>query len=116
MRGINAETQRKLRKELRETCHPLSKPIALSPRLQARSHHLRPSSGQTAPDVSSAETRSEAEGHVNTEEIIVDEASAESEEGGAREQQARDAFAPLSLPKTRFGALLKAIETWVQTR
>jgi hypothetical protein len=53
---------------------------------------------------------------VNTEEIVADEPSIESEEDWARKQQASDAFAPLDPPKGRFGALLKAIEIWVQTR
>jgi hypothetical protein len=52
---------------------------------------------------------------VNTEEIIAGESPKEAEENRAREF-AYDAFAPLDPPKTRFGALLKAIEIWVQTR
>ena len=53
---------------------------------------------------------------MNTEEIIEDEPLKEAEEDRSRESEAIDAFAPLEPPKTRFGALLKAIEIWVQTR
>jgi hypothetical protein len=53
---------------------------------------------------------------VNTEEIITAEPSKDSEENAAREQHAIDAFSPLEPPKTSFGALLKAIEIWIQTR
>jgi hypothetical protein len=53
---------------------------------------------------------------VNTEEIITDKPSKELEENRAPESEASDAFSPLEPPKSRFGALLKAIEIWVQTR
>lgn len=53
---------------------------------------------------------------MNAEQTIVDEPLREPEEDRSRESEAIDAFAPLEPPKTRFGALLKAIEIWVQTR
>lgn len=53
---------------------------------------------------------------MNTEEIIEDESSKKLEEIRALELEACDAFSPLEPPKGRFGALLKAIEIWVQTR
>jgi len=53
---------------------------------------------------------------VNAESIVADEPLKEAEENRAREAEASDAFAPLEPPKNRFGALLKAIEMWVQTR
>ena len=53
---------------------------------------------------------------MNTEEIVADEPLKEAEEHPNCEQLATDAFAPLEPPGNRFGALLKAIEIWVQTR
>jgi hypothetical protein len=53
---------------------------------------------------------------VNTEEIITDEPLKEAEENRELESEASDAFAPMEPPRSRFGALLKAIEIWVQTR
>ena len=53
---------------------------------------------------------------MNTEEIITDEPLKEAEQNRELESEASDAFAALEPPKNRFGALLKAIEIWVQTR
>ena len=53
---------------------------------------------------------------MNTEEIIADESSKKVEEIRVPEVEACDAFSPLEPPKGRFGAFLKAIEIWVQTR
>jgi hypothetical protein len=53
---------------------------------------------------------------MNAEEIVADEALQEVEDNPSPESEASDAFAPMEPPKGRFGALLKAIEIWVQTR
>jgi hypothetical protein len=53
---------------------------------------------------------------VNAEEIVADEPLKETEDNRARASEVGDAFAPLESAKSRFGALLKAIEHWVQTR
>jgi hypothetical protein len=53
---------------------------------------------------------------VNAESIVAEEPVKEAEDNRAREADASEAFAPLEPPTTGFGALLKAIEIWVQTR
>jgi hypothetical protein len=53
---------------------------------------------------------------MNAEEIIADEPLKEEEGNRAPESEAHDAFSPMEPPNSRFGALLKAIEIWVQTR
>jgi hypothetical protein len=53
---------------------------------------------------------------VSNEVIVDDEPLQQAEENRPHESEASDAFAPFDPPKNRFGALLKAIEIWVQTR
>jgi hypothetical protein len=53
---------------------------------------------------------------MKAEATVVNERLKQTEEDRPREFEAVDAFAPLEPPNNRFGALLKAIEIWVQTR